>query len=119
MAAPLSRCQRREGLANWLSQRRCFSFPPMAISAGEIEALAALLSRALLEGASAPIKGPQNAVTAAIIAALLENFRMEAAIDREADKQIQQLGASARGLDPDKLRSGLRERIAKQRGFAL
>jgi hypothetical protein len=44
---------------------------------------------------------------------------MEAAIEREADKQLEALGPAARGLDTDKLRAGLRERIAKQKKFPL
>jgi hypothetical protein len=91
----------------------------MSVSASELEALGALIARALGEGGSPPVTGPAASINAAVIAALQENFRTEAAIEREVDRQIEALGASARGLDPDKLRSGLRDRIAKQKGFAL
>lgn len=91
----------------------------MSVSAAQLEAIGLAIARALCDGAGAPVKGPEATVAAAATAALQENFRLEAVIDREVDKQIEQLGNAARGLDQAKLRAGLRERIAKQKGFAL
>ncbi|HET9064137.1 MAG TPA: hypothetical protein VFO62_12690 [Candidatus Binatia bacterium] len=91
----------------------------MSVSAAQLEAIGVAIARALCRGATAPVKGPEAAVAAAATAALQDNFRLETVIDREVDKQIEQLGSSARGLDQAKLRAGLRERIAKQKGFAL
>jgi hypothetical protein len=91
----------------------------MSVSAAQLEAIGVSIGRALCDGAGAPVKGPEAAVAATATAALQENFRLEAVIDREVDKQIEQLGSAARGLDQAKLRAGLRERIAKQKGFAL
>jgi len=91
----------------------------MSVSAAQLEAIGIAIARALCSGASAPVKGPEAAIAAASTAALQENFRLETVIDREVEKQIEQLGSSARGLDQAKLRAGLRERIAKQKGFAL
>lgn len=92
---------------------------PMSVSAAQLEAIGLAIARALRTGGSAPVNGTEAGVSAIATAALQENFRAEAAIDREVEKQIEQLGSSARGLDPDKLRAGLRERIAKKKGFAL
>jgi len=91
----------------------------MSVSAAQLEAIGLAIARALCTEGSAAVKGTQAAVAAIATAALQENFRLEAAIDREVEKQIEQLGSSARGLDPAKLRAGLRERIAKKKGFAL
>jgi hypothetical protein len=91
----------------------------MSVSAAQLEAIGIAIARALCSGASAPVKGPASAIAAAATIALQENFRLETVIDREVEKQIEQLGSSARGLDQAKLRAGLRERIAKQKGFAL
>lgn len=91
----------------------------MSVSAAQLEAIGIAIARALCTGASAPVKGPEAAIAAAATTALQENFRLETVIDREVEKQIEQLGSSARGLDQSKLRAGLRERIAKQKGFAL
>ena len=91
----------------------------MSVSAAQLEAIGIAIARALCSGASAPVKGPETVIAAAATTALQENFRLETVIDREVEKQIEQLGSSARGLDQAKLRAGLRERIAKQKGFAL
>lgn len=91
----------------------------MSVSAAQLEAIGVAIARALCTGSNAPVKGPEAVVAAAATGALQENFRVETLIDREVDKQIEALGSSARGLDPIKLRAGLRERIAKQKGFAL
>jgi hypothetical protein len=91
----------------------------MSVSGSQLEAIATAIARALCTGNNAPVKGPETSVAAAAAAALQENFRVEATIEREVEKQIEQLGSSARGLDQAKLRAGLRERIAKQKGFAL
>jgi len=91
----------------------------MSVSGAQLEAIGIAIARALCAGGTAPVKGPEASIAAAAIAALQENFRLEAAIDQEVEKQIEKLGSSARGLDQTKLRAGLRERIAKQKGFAL
>jgi hypothetical protein len=89
------------------------------ISAKDLESVAASVAAALCEGAPAAVKGPQSEVAAVALAVLQENFRTEAAIEREAEKQLEALGPTARGMDTEKLRAGLRTRIAKQRKFPL
>ena len=91
----------------------------MQISAKDLETVARSVAAALCEGAPAAVKGAQAEVAAVALAVLQENFRTEAAIDREADKQLEALGSTVRGMDTDKLRAGFRERIAKQRKFPL
>ena len=118
MASAGQDCQ-RTAQSGWLSSSSCFSFPRVAISASELEAFAARVAQDLCASADPPIKGAHSAVATAVAAAIRANFAEEAEIDREVDQQITKLGATARGMDQDKLRSGLRERIAKQRGFVL
>ena len=77
------------------------------------------VAEALCNGPDAPVKGAPHVVVAAALAVLQENFRTEAAIDREVEKQLEALGGTARDMDTEKLRKGLRERIAKQRKFPL
>lgn len=112
-------CQRGERLLLLAIAPSLLYRSPMSVSAAQLEAAGLAIARALCTGGSAPVKGPEATVAAVVTAALQENFRLEAAIDREVDKQIEKLGSSARGLDQTKLRAGLRERIAKQKGFAL
>ena len=91
----------------------------MSVSGAQLEAIGVAIARALCTGSNAPVKGPETSIATAATTALQENFRLEAMIEREVEKQIEQLGSSAKGLDQAKLRAGLRERIAKQKGFAL
>ena len=81
--------------------------------------VAQAVAGALCEGGDAPVKGPLAAVAAVTLAVLQDNFRTEAAIDREVAEQLEALGSAARGMDTVKLKAGLRERIAKQRKFPL
>jgi hypothetical protein len=89
------------------------------VTARELEKIAQAVAGALCDGGDAPVKGPLATVSAVALAVLQDNFRAEAAIDREVDKQLEALGAAARGMDTGKLRAGLRERIAKQKKFPL
>jgi hypothetical protein len=89
------------------------------ITAKELELISAGVAQALCGGSDAPVKGSPAAVAAAIAGVLQENFRAEAAIDQEVEKQLSALGSAARGMDTEKLKAGLRERIAKQRKFVL
>ena len=91
----------------------------MRITPRELELVAANVAQALCGGPDAPVKGSPSAVAAAVLTVLQDNLRAEAAIDQEVDKQLEALGSTVRGMDTEKLRAGLRERIAKQRKFAL
>ena len=91
----------------------------MRITAKELELIAAGVAQALCGGSDAPVKGSPSVVAAAIVNVLQENFRAEAAIDQEVEKQLQALGSAALGMDTEKLKAGLRDRMAKQRKFAL
>lgn len=91
----------------------------MSVTATQLEALGTLIAQTLCTAPGSPVKGPLQEVARTVTEALQANFREEAAIEREVETQVAALGAAARGMDPDKLREGLRARIAKKRGFAL
>ena len=85
----------------------------------DIEALAAAIADDLCGLPDAPAKGNPQAVARLVAEAIRDNFRIEEEINREADQALAALGRSAAGMDQHKLLGGLRERIAKKRGFAL
>ena len=60
-----------------------------------------------------------QAVTRVVVDTLRENFRVEEEINREAEQALGALGRSTAGMDQHKLMAGLRERIAKKKGFVL
>ncbi len=85
----------------------------------DLDAVGQAIAADLCAGADAAVGG-KAADAAALIAVVIErNFAAEAAIEREVEQQIAKLGAQAAGMDPHKLRAGLRERIAKQKRFVL
>ncbi len=67
----------------------------------------------------ASVNGSQSQVVAVIRQAIEANFKTEQAINREAERTFESLGSSTSGMDRGKLVAGIRERIAKSRGFVL
>ncbi len=88
-------------------------------SAPDIERIARRLAGELNQHEPALVTGNPVAVEEAITRAIAANFAIEANIEREAEKLLDQMGAQARNMDRPTLLAGLKARIAKQRGFAL
>jgi hypothetical protein len=65
------------------------------------------------------VTGNSDIVAEVVGGAIRENFRIEEEIDRAADSALKQLGSEVFGMDKGKLLAGIRERLAKQRGFVL
>jgi hypothetical protein len=85
----------------------------------DLEALAAAIADDLVLKPGSPAKGSTQAAAAIVAEVIRENLRLEEEIEREAQKALAALGSSAAGMDQHKLLSGLRERIAKKKGFVL
>jgi hypothetical protein len=85
----------------------------------EIGRLAASIADALSGSPQGPVEGNPQAVARVVEVAIRTNFRVEEQILQEADRTLAELGASATGMDRGKLLAGIRERIAKKRGFVL
>jgi hypothetical protein len=60
-----------------------------------------------------------KAVTAKIVAALLDNFRQEEVLEKEAERLAEEHLRSARGLDRYKVTQLIKQRLAEERGFVL
>ncbi len=84
-----------------------------------IDEVAALLARELCQSEPPLVGGDPAVVTRAIASTLKANFDEEAAIGREAEQALESMGPASRGMDRGKLLEGIRERLAKQRGFVL
>jgi hypothetical protein len=85
----------------------------------EIGRLAASIAEALAGTPQGPVGGNPQTVAAVVEAAIRNNFQVEEQILREVDRTLNELGASATGMDRGKLLAGIRDRIAKKRGFVL
>lgn len=93
--------------------------PVVALSREDIQKLAISIATDLCREDPPAVRGEMAKVAAAVANAIAQNFAAEAAIRREAEQALQQLGRQAPQIDPAKLFQGICERIAKQRGFVL
>lgn len=85
----------------------------------QIHRLAIAIATDLCRNDPPVVRGEMSKVAAAAANAIAANFAEEASINREAEKTLQAMGRQSAELDPARLLRGLRERIAKQRGFVL
>jgi len=56
---------------------------------------------------------------ACVVELMSENFEAEARIDDEADRMAEQQARLNPGVDPTRLRSMIRQRLAQKQGFTL
>jgi hypothetical protein len=84
-----------------------------------LDSLVAALAEDLCGGVDHTVTGNSDIVAEVVGGAIRENFRIEEEIDRAADSALKQLGSEVFGMDKGKLLAGIRERLAKQRGFVL
>ena len=92
---------------------------PMRINSNEINRLAEMVVRALLQQGFVKPKVDEKQLNARIGRLLLDNLRAEEAIEEEAERLAQKLGRQAEGMDQRKLVEGIKARLAKERGFTL
>ncbi|HYB98251.1 MAG TPA: hypothetical protein VEC57_03870 [Candidatus Limnocylindrales bacterium] len=85
----------------------------------EIQKLAVAIATDLCREDPPVVRGEMSKVAAAVANAIAANFAEEARIEREVEETLQAMGRQAADLDPAKLRRGVRERIARQKGFVL
>jgi len=85
----------------------------------DIDALANALAADLCGGSDPAVVGNPGEAARLIALAMERNFKTAAEIEREVDSQMKQLGSQTAGMDVQKIRAGLRARIAKQKGFVL
>jgi len=65
----------------------------------------------------APVTGNPRTIAKIVEDSVRENLRIEEEILREAEQALAALGGAASGMDKQKLLVGIRERIAKKKGF--
>ena len=110
------RCEGLRTLATATQGLRVHRMPAPTVSG--IEALARALAGELTGGSDPAVRGDAAAVAAVVSRVVAANFTEEAAIEREAEKALATLPTQP-GMDEGKLFAGLRERLAKKRGFVL
>jgi hypothetical protein len=85
----------------------------------QIDALADHLVRGLIARGSIVALADEKDLVACVVELMSANFEQETRIEDEADKQAEALARQNPGVDPDRLRAGIRQRLAAKAGFTL
>ncbi len=62
---------------------------------------------------------PESQLVERITRVFVDNMVEEQRIEEEAERMLNRLGRQAQGMDQRKILLGLKERIAKEKGFSL
>lgn len=91
----------------------------MAVSDKTIHRAAERVVKALVEGKLVAVKEPTAAVEKRVVEAIRANFQEEAAIQREAERILEENRRQTTGMDQRALLSKIKEKLARERGFVL
>jgi len=91
----------------------------MATGEKTLQRAAALLAKRLLEGKVVTTKEKPAEVEKRILATLRANFQEEAAIQREAERILEENKRQTTGMDQRTLLLKIKEKLARERGFVL
>jgi hypothetical protein len=91
----------------------------MRVNEGEIGILASAIVRALLEQGFVHPKVERRALVERIRTLLLDNVRQEEALEEEAERLAEKHARQMAGMDQRKVILGIKQRLAKERGFQL
>ena len=91
----------------------------MYVSERQIQRLAETVVGALLDQGFVHLEVSEQEVTERIYQLLLENFRQEEALEAEAEELAKRHARQMVGMDQGKIIQGIKERLAKERGFSL
>jgi hypothetical protein len=89
------------------------------ISERQIDLLAGHLVHGLLARGSIQALADEKDLIACVVELMSANFEEETRIEDEADKQAAVLARQNPGVDPARLRAGIRQRLAAKAGFTL
>jgi hypothetical protein len=85
----------------------------------QIDALAAHLVRGLVARGLIIPAADEKDLVACVVELMSANFEQESRIYDEAEKQADALVRQNPTVDPDRLRAGIRQRLAEKQGFTL
>jgi hypothetical protein len=91
----------------------------MATGEKTLQRAAALLAKRLLEGKVVATKEKPAEVEKRILDTLRANFNEEAAIQREAERILEENKRQTTGMDQRTLLLKIKEKLARERGFVL
>jgi hypothetical protein len=91
----------------------------LRIRDSQIDALARHLVEGLIARGSIKPKSDVKDLIACVVEMMSENFETEARIEDEAERMAEEQARLNRGLDVDRLRAMIKQRLAEKRGFTL
>lgn len=91
----------------------------MHINEQRIEVLARAIVKALVKQGFVRPKVPEADLVQRIQRIFVENLMEEQEIEEEAEKMVAKLGRQTGGMDQRKIILGIKQRLAKERGFSL
>ncbi len=89
------------------------------LSDAQIDAVANHLVEGLISRGVIKPKADVKALAACVIELMAANFETEAQLEDEAERMATEQARLNRGLDVDRLRTMIKQRLADKRGFTL
>jgi len=91
----------------------------MRVREGELQALAHALVAALVKQGFVHPKKDASVLQRRIVELIARNFEEEEALEREAERLAESHARQMVGMDQRKIIQGIKERLARERGFSL
>lgn len=91
----------------------------MRINEERLEKLARQIVKAMLAQGFVKPKVPESQLVQRVARVFVDNMVAEQKIEDEAERMMEKLGRQVQGMDQRKVLLGIKERIAKERGFSL
>ena len=85
----------------------------------QIDSLANYLVHGLIARGSIVASADEKDLVACVVEMMSANFEQESRIEDEAERQAAALARQNPGVDPTRLRVGIRQRLAAKEGFTL
>jgi len=89
------------------------------MSEKQIDSLASHLVHGLIARGSIEALADEKDLIACVVEMMSANFEQETRIEDEADRQAEALARQNPGVDPSRLRAGIKQRLAAKAGFTL
>jgi len=83
------------------------------------EKLARVIVKAMVAQGFVKLKVPERQVVDRIVKIFVDNRVEERQIEEEAERVVDNLGRQAQGMDQRRIIQGVKERLAKGKGFSL
>ena len=91
----------------------------MRIREGELQNLAAAIVDALLKQGFVRPKRDASVLRQRVVGLIADNLKEEEALEAEAERLAQAHARQMTGMDQRKIIQGIKERLARERGFSL